>query len=103
MPEQVPEEIKHERLQRLMDLQNQISLEINEKMVGQSYLLMVEGPSKNNKLMLSGRTDGNKIVVFPAPEGRDIKAGDCLMVKITAAHTWNLEGELASDMMAELE
>ncbi|MDO4733031.1 MAG: tRNA (N6-isopentenyl adenosine(37)-C2)-methylthiotransferase MiaB [Bacillota bacterium] len=94
MPDQIPEEEKKLRLQRLMDVQNAISLELNQAMLGKNYEVMVEGLSKNNADMLSGRTEGNKIVVFPVEAGNQIRPGDCLQLQITAAHTWNLEGEL---------
>lgn len=103
MPEQIPEDVKKDRLQRLMDVQNEISLEHNRQMLGKIYEVMVEGLSKNNKSMLSGRTEGNKIVVFPAPEDEELHPGDCLKVRITGAHTWNLEGELVSSFESVCE
>ncbi|HED23862.1 MAG TPA: tRNA (N6-isopentenyl adenosine(37)-C2)-methylthiotransferase MiaB, partial [Firmicutes bacterium] len=58
---------KEERLKQLNNLQHRISREINELLVGRNVELLVEGPSKNNPEMLTGRTRTNKLVHFPAP------------------------------------
>ena len=92
MPDQVPEEIKHERIQRLAAVQDPISLAKNEQMIASLQQVMVEGPSRNNPNMFSGRTDGNKIVIFPAEE--KLSAGDMVQVRICEAKTWNLVGEI---------
>ena len=60
---QVPDAVKHERLDRLMALQNEICLKRNKRLVGRTLAVMVEGPSKSNPAMLSGRTDGNDLVL----------------------------------------
>lgn len=54
---QVPDAVKHERLDRLMALQNEICLKRNKRLVGRTLAVMVEGPSKSNPAMLSGRTE----------------------------------------------
>ena len=92
MPDQVEESCKKERLQRLMDTQNPISLEKNQAMVGRSYPVMVEGTSKNDPQWMSGRTDGNKIVVFPKKD--KLYPGQLIDVRIIAAQTWNLSAAL---------
>ncbi len=91
LKEQIPLNIKKERLQRLMDLQNEISLAINQKLEGQVVELLVEGASKKDPQMLEGRTDTNKIVLFP---GSIELLGKFREVKITATQTWILKGEL---------
>ncbi|MDW7675748.1 MAG: tRNA (N6-isopentenyl adenosine(37)-C2)-methylthiotransferase MiaB [Bacillota bacterium] len=91
MENQVDDENKKARLQRLMDLQNKISLEINKELVNRSLSVLVEGPSKNNPSQLTGRTTTNKIVVF---EGDDTLVGKLVDVKIEEARTWNLTGKL---------
>ncbi|NLW08141.1 MAG: tRNA (N6-isopentenyl adenosine(37)-C2)-methylthiotransferase MiaB [Clostridia bacterium] len=91
LPDQLPLEIKKERLKRLMELQNQISLTKNEALVGEEIEVLVEGPSKTDPTKVSGRTRTNKLVIFPGgPEltGRYVK------VKLTKAQTWLLKGEL---------
>lgn len=92
MENQVDEEIKKQRLQRLMDVQNEISREINESLKGQRLEVMVEGPSKNEDLVWTGRTRTNKIVLW---KHGDEKVGDFVTVRITHPQTWVLKGELA--------
>ena len=91
MPEQVSDAVKKERLQRLMAIQDPISLALNEQLVGRTLSVMVEGISKQNNSMMSGRTDGNKIVIFPLQ--KSARPGDLLDIEIRTAHTWNLYGE----------
>lgn len=91
MREQVPEEVSKERLYRLIELQNRISLERNQELIGSEQELLVEGPSKNDPDKLTGRTRGNKLVHFVGP--KDL-AGQIVTVRITDAQTWNLFGEL---------
>ncbi len=91
--ETVPPAEKRERLIRLTELQNRISLEINERLPGKRVELLVEGRSKNNPAMQSGRTRTNKIVHFP---GEDDLTGSLVEVEITGAYTWYLAGERKS-------
>ena len=88
---QVPDEVKHERLDRLMALQNEICLERNKRLVGKTLAVMVEGPSKSNPAMLSGRTDGNDLVLWP--KIRDHAPGDLVNVKMERAQTWLIRGK----------
>ena len=88
---QVPEEEKKERFQRLLDLQNKISLAKNRQLLGRSEEVLVEGTSKTNIERLTGRTRGNKVVVF---DGDESLIGQLVNVKITEAQTWSLIGEL---------
>ena len=92
MAGQIDTKVKKERLLRLTEVQDPISLKINQEMIDNSYAIMIEGPSKNDPQVLSGRTDGNKIVIFKGDN--DSKAGELRRVKITEARTWNLIGEL---------
>lgn len=91
MVDQVPEDVKKARLQRLMEVQNEISLEINQALLGKTLEVMVEGPSKNDENVWMGHTRSNKIVLFP--HGQE-KAGDFVQVKITSPQTWVLKGEV---------
>ncbi len=95
MDNQIEEKIKKQRLQRLMELQNQISLKLNQQMIGKIYPILYEGPSKNNPNVAQGRSDGNKIVIFQMVN--DLKPGDIIDVKITEAKTWNLYGKVSKD------
>ena len=91
MAEQVPEEIKKARLQELMEVQNEISLEINQKLLGKTVEVMVEGPSKNDSRVWMGHTRTNKIVLFPHGNEQE---GDFVQVKIVSPQTWVLKGEV---------
>ena len=90
LPQQVAEDVKKERLQRLMDLQNPISLAANQRLLHRETTLFAEGPSKKDARMWFGRTDGEKIVIFAPPP--QIQRGDAVKVIITEAQTWNLFG-----------
>ncbi|GAW91499.1 tRNA (N6-isopentenyl adenosine(37)-C2)-methylthiotransferase MiaB [Calderihabitans maritimus] len=91
MPDQIPDEVKKERFQRLLELQNSISLASNKRLVGSTVEVLVEGKSKTNPHKLSGRTRTNKVVIFEGPE--EI-IGKFVPIKITEAKTWNLEGNV---------
>ncbi len=93
MTDQIPLAVKKDRLKRLMDIQNVISLEINKELEGQIVEVLVEGPSKNDPDRLMGRTQSNKIVIWDQ-EGSE-KVGDLRQVKIIQAQTWLLKGQLA--------
>ena len=87
--EQISEDVKKERFERLLNIQNTISREINDLLVGKVMEVLVEGPSKNNINVLTGRTMTNKIVNFKA--GKELK-GRLAKVEITNSFTWSLEG-----------
>ena len=91
MENQVPQELKKERLHKLMDLQNEISLEINKTYLGKTVEVMVEGPSKTDETVFTGHTRNNKIVLWQ--HGSE-EIGDLVQVKITHPQTWVLKGEL---------
>ncbi len=82
---------KEDRLQRLNDVQNRISKEINESLADQIVELLVEVESKGNPEILTGRTRTNKLVHFKNSENL---TGKLVQVKITETRTWNLIGEL---------
>ena len=92
MPEQVPLHIKKRRLQELMNLQKEKSLAWRQKMLGQSYQILVEGPSKTNSQRLTGRTRSNELVVFT---GDSSLIGTITNVRITEAGPWTLVGEIS--------
>lgn len=91
MIDDVPDEIKTKRLQEIISLQQKISFEINQKMVGREEIVLVEGESKKSSDYFSGRTDGNKVVVFPKSDG--ISEGDYVKVKIKKATSATLFGD----------
>ena len=92
MEGQISDEVKHDRLQRLIALQTEISKGISETYEGKIERVLVEGPSKKNKEVLSSRTSTNKIVLF---KGDKELEGHFVDVKITECKTWTLYGELA--------
>jgi tRNA-2-methylthio-N6-dimethylallyladenosine synthase len=87
----VPEDVKKERLNRMIHLQNKISLKKNKADVGKTFEVLVEGFSKRSDEMLFGRTEQNKVVVFPTS---NIKQGDTVMVTIKDASSATLKGEI---------
>lgn len=92
MPDQIPLITKKQRLQQLMAVQNEISLKINQRLIGELLEVMVEGPSKNDPTVFVGRTRSNKIVLWPYNSQEQI--GDLILVKIDTAQTWLLKGRL---------
>lgn len=93
MEDNVPMEVKKERLQRLNKAVQEYSYEAHERMKGQVVEVLVEGESKNNEAVLSGRTRGNKLVHF---EGSKDLIGTFVQVEITDAKSWYIKGELVS-------
>lgn len=93
MEDSVPEEVKKERLLRLNEVVNRLSLEKNKAMEGTVVELLVEGESKTNPDVLSGRTRTNKLVHF---EGDKSLIGQFVNVKIVEAKTWTLRGEVVA-------
>ncbi len=91
MKDNVPEEVKIERLNRMIALQNELSLESNRRDIGREFEVLVEGPSKRNPEEFCGRTSQNKFVVFPKGS---VKTGDFVRVRITDASSATLLGEL---------
>lgn len=92
LPDNIPEEVKIERLNRMIALQNDLSLRSNRRDIGKTFEVLVEGPSKRNPEELCGRTSQNKFVVFPRGEAR---RGELVKVRITDASSATLHGELA--------
>ncbi len=89
--DQIPEAVKLSRLQRLIDLQNKITLEINASQVGSVYEVLVERPSPKDPEQWTGLNRQGKTLVFPA--GRDL-AGRLVSVRAVKSHLWGFMGEL---------
>ena len=87
---QVPDSVKSERFNRLLAVQNEIALELNQKEVGKTLRVLCDGISKNNDKVYSGRTEGNKIVFF---DGEPCDTGKYLDIKIERAEAFALYGE----------
>ena len=90
--DQIPEEVKHKRFDKLKNLFDSSVGKINRKYIGKIEDILIEGYSKNNKDMYAGRTDTNKVVIFK-PDNKS-KEGDIVKIKILQDHKWYLEGEI---------
>lgn len=91
MENQVDYKVKHERFQKLSDTLNKISLEENQKIIGQTLDVLVEEVSKNNSEVLTGRTRTSKLVHF---KGDKELIGSIVNVKIESTTTFTLKGSL---------
>lgn len=91
MENQIPDEIKHKRFDKLKLLVESQIKENNDKYIGTIQRVLVEGKSKNNQEMLTARTDTNKVVVF---EGNKELIGNMVDLKIVSEHMWYLKGEI---------
>lgn len=90
LPDNVPEEVKIERLNELIRLQTEISAQQNRKDIGKTFEVLVEGFSKRSREQLMGRTEQNKAVVF---DKQGYHIGDRVMVEITDATSATLIGK----------
>ena len=91
MPDNVPEEVKVERLNRMIALQNEVSAESNRRDIGKVFEVLVEGFSKRSREHMMGRTQQNKAAVFPRGT---VKVGDFVKVRVTDASSATLICEL---------
>lgn len=91
LPDDVPEEVKIRRLEELIALQNELSAESNQRCIGRTFEVLIEGVSKRSREQLFGRTEQNKVVVFDRGTHR---IGERVMVRITEASSATLKGEL---------
>lgn len=87
MPDNVPDEVKTERLNRMIALQNELSAASNLSDVGKTFEVLVEGFSKRSREQLMGRTSRNKAAVFPRG---DHKKGDFVRVRVVGASSATL-------------
>ena len=86
----VSQEVSKERLRKLIEVQQGITLERNKPLIGQNLEVLVEGISKKSPYELEGRTRGNKIVIF---KGKENLIGELISLRITEAGCWALRGE----------
>ena len=91
MEDDVPMEVKQERLNRLMEKTNGYARQQNQKYVGMICRVLVDGPSKKNKEVYSGYTEQNKLVNFKTDN--QLNPGEIVKVKILEAKTWTLKGK----------
>ncbi len=91
MGDDVPDDVKSKRLQQIIELQQKISYEINQTLIGKEDVVLVEGLSRKSDQFFAGRTDTNKVVIIPLHA--EVKAGDYIKVKINRATQATLFGD----------
>ena len=91
MENQIPEEIKHKRFDRLKALFEEQIQENNKKYIGTIQTVLIEGKSKNNENMLTARTTTNKVIIL---NGDENLIGKIVNVRIVSEHMWYLKGEI---------
>jgi tRNA-2-methylthio-N6-dimethylallyladenosine synthase len=91
--DQVPEDVKFERLRLLNTVVTEVSHRLNKRYLGKTVELLVEGVSQRNETRMAGRTRTNKVVHF---EGTKELTGQFVNVKIEAANPWALRGTLTT-------
>lgn len=96
MDDDVTDEVKTKRLQEIIDLQQSISFEKNQELIGKDEIVLVEGFSRKSEEFLSGRTDTNKVVIFPNNE--EISVGDYVKIKINRATSATLFGDFIENL-----
>ncbi|MFA7290059.1 MAG: tRNA (N6-isopentenyl adenosine(37)-C2)-methylthiotransferase MiaB [Melioribacteraceae bacterium] len=99
MEDNIDEETKSKRLSEIIDLQQKISFEINQEMIGKVEKILIEGESKKSEDFLAGRTDTNKVVIIPKQEG--MKKGDYVTVKINRATSGTLFADQILDKFGD--
>jgi tRNA-2-methylthio-N6-dimethylallyladenosine synthase len=88
---QVPRRVSIARLERVIELQNRISLELNQAAVGEIREVLVDGPAERGEGLLAGRARDNKQVIFP---GAVDLIGTLVLIRLIEAHLWGFTGEL---------
>jgi len=101
MNDDVPEDVKSKRLQEIIDVQQQISYEKNQELIGKEEIILIEGFSKKSDEFFSGRTDTNKVVIVPINE--KIKVGQYIKVCINKATSGTLFGNYLTHIYPEKE
>ena len=89
----VPENVKKRRLQEIVEMQNGLSLQSNQKDVGKTFKVLIESTSRRSDKDWMGRNSQNKVVVFPK-EDKNYRPGDYVQVKVTECTQATLLGEL---------
>ena len=91
MEDDITYEEKVDRLERLKELYETTLPKLNSKMIGKVYRVLVEGKSKTNKELYTGRSSQNKVVIFKADESL---VGKVVDIKIDSEHLWYLTGQI---------
>ena len=98
MGDDVPEDVKGRRLEEIIDLQRRLSYDINQRLIGGTERILLEGPSKRSEEEWMGRTDTNKSVIVPKAS---FTAGQYVDVRITSATSATLFGELVREVSTQ--
>lgn len=93
MEDQIPEDVKHERFNRVLAKVNEILADLNAQYVGKTVEVLIEGKSKTDETKFTGRTRQNKLVNFTVKNPESDLLGKLMNVKITEATTFSLVGE----------
>ena len=93
MEDQIPEDVKHERFNRVLAKVNEILAGLNAQYVGKTVEVLIEGKSKTDESKFTGRTRQNKLVNFTVKNPEADLLGKLMNVKITEATTFSLVGE----------
>lgn len=88
---QIPEDVKHQRFNKMVERLNEITLEKNKLFVGRTEKVLIEGASKTRDNVLTGRTEGFKLVNF---QGDESMVGQIIEMKITDVNTFSFTGEI---------
>lgn len=90
----IPLDVKKRRLSEIIALQNEISLQHNQRDIGQTFEVLIEGDSKKSDQHFKGRNSQNKMLVFPKKEG--LKPGDYIHVKVDEVTSATLKGHIVN-------
>ncbi len=93
MEDQIPEDVKHERFNRVLAKVNEILAGLNKEYVGKTVEVLIEGKSKTDDSKFTGRTRQNKLVNFTVKNPEENLVGKLMDVKISSATTFSLVGE----------
>lgn len=91
LKDDVPEEIKSKRLTEIINLQNKLSLESNQKDVGKTFEVLIEGTSKRSENQFFGRNSQNKVIIFPREKE---KIGNYVRIKVSDCTSATLKGKM---------
>src|SRR5690606_36648627 len=95
----VPQEVKKRRLQEIVEKERTLALKNMQKEVGKVRTVLIEGPSKRSDQDFCGRTDQNKMVVFPK---KHYRKGQYVNVRVTGCTAATLLGEVVEETIAEM-
>jgi tRNA-2-methylthio-N6-dimethylallyladenosine synthase len=93
LEDDVPDDVKNDRLQTIIELQENISGQLFQERIGETEEVLIEGTSRRDDSELCGRTDDFKMTVFPDPEDKNLEPGDIVPVRVKDATSHTLLGE----------